>query len=94
MRYKRMFPFAVHAQQKCANLPIESSPGQGDFWIGDWQYYQDNEKRLKIEANGKVSGGNFPNSQCEKIIIYKEATSTSAFYWGNMIVRSPTRLVI
>ena len=80
--------------QYCANLPRETGTGTGDTWIGGWEYFKDSEERLTIQTTStrrvRVDGGSYVDATCELVDVYKNATATSAYYWGNMILSQST----
>lgn len=78
------------SQRKCANLPSIKSNGQHTWWVGSWQYFKDSELRLTIEENGNVNSEGFEGATCEEVVITKNHSTTSAFVWGNMILKKPS----
>lgn len=75
------------AQGKCDNLPKESEPGALDWWIGDWEYFESTHRFLKINENGNINGDIFDGATCEMVHITKQHTATSAYMWGNIILK-------
>ncbi|XP_067938193.1 uncharacterized protein [Watersipora subatra] len=82
--------YTVYSQQKCANLPIGPTPSQKTWWVGSWQYFTSSVESISIKETGEYSGGNFDKATCEKVIIQKNHTSTSAFVWGFMVLSKPS----
>lgn len=68
-------------------MPKESQPGQADWWPGEWEYFESNQKFLKIADNGNVNGNIFDGASCEMLSITKNHSSISAFVWGNIILK-------